>query len=288
MLFLAQFYGVDAHAARSRSRWCCICILGGIGTAGVPAGSIPVVAMILGMVGVPAEGIGMILGVDRFLDMCRTTLNVTGDLVPDRAVTWLLLLRALRAGACFCSAIHPTRRPPRPGLARPARSQHAGRPRRHPCVSTAGLLGAAASCGDGEQISFTWSWIEDPAAPDRAPRMGRLRRPAAHARRLRCIHASEPRALPSHARRQRELHVHGGPARDGDDVPVPRGARGREPPGRAHRPAGVGSRLQHRWLDQLPGLLGPLTQGTLIDQGWALFLTPCPGSCHRCATTAAR
>jgi DAACS family dicarboxylate/amino acid:cation (Na+ or H+) symporter len=39
-----------------------------------------VIAMILGMIGVPVEGIGMILGVDRFLDMCRTTLNVTGDL----------------------------------------------------------------------------------------------------------------------------------------------------------------------------------------------------------------
>jgi len=36
--------------------------------------------MILGLVGIPPEGIGMILGVDRFLDMCRTTLNVTGDL----------------------------------------------------------------------------------------------------------------------------------------------------------------------------------------------------------------
>ncbi|RZJ89678.1 MAG: cation:dicarboxylase symporter family transporter, partial [Brevundimonas sp.] len=58
-----------------------VCILGGVGTAGVPAGSLPVVAMILVMVGVPAEGIGLILGVDRFLDMCRTTLNVTGDLV---------------------------------------------------------------------------------------------------------------------------------------------------------------------------------------------------------------
>ncbi|HEY3189257.1 MAG TPA: cation:dicarboxylase symporter family transporter, partial [Solirubrobacteraceae bacterium] len=57
-----------------------ICILGGIGTAGVPAGSIPVVAMILGTVGVPREAIGLILGVDRLLDMCRTTLNVTGDL----------------------------------------------------------------------------------------------------------------------------------------------------------------------------------------------------------------
>ncbi|HTL13738.1 MAG TPA: cation:dicarboxylase symporter family transporter, partial [Thermomonas sp.] len=48
--------------------------LGGIGTAGVPAGSLPVVALICGMVGVPPEGIGLILGVDRLLDMCRTTL----------------------------------------------------------------------------------------------------------------------------------------------------------------------------------------------------------------------
>ena len=64
-----------------------ICILGGIGTAGVPAGSIPVVAMILGMVGVPVEGIGIILGVDRFLDMCRTTLNVTGDLAAAVVVS---------------------------------------------------------------------------------------------------------------------------------------------------------------------------------------------------------
>jgi DAACS family dicarboxylate/amino acid:cation (Na+ or H+) symporter len=79
VLFLAQFYGVDLTVAQQVTV-AFICILGGIGTAGVPAGSIPVVAMILGMVGVPPEGIGMILGVDRLLDMCRTTLNVTGDL----------------------------------------------------------------------------------------------------------------------------------------------------------------------------------------------------------------
>jgi DAACS family dicarboxylate/amino acid:cation (Na+ or H+) symporter len=36
--------------------------------------------MILGMVGVPPDGIGIVLGVDRVLDMCRTTVNVTGDL----------------------------------------------------------------------------------------------------------------------------------------------------------------------------------------------------------------
>ena len=79
VLFLAQFYGI-ALTISQQLTVVFICILGGIGTAGVPAGSIPVVVMILGIVGVPAEGIGMILGVDRFLDMSRTTLNVTGDL----------------------------------------------------------------------------------------------------------------------------------------------------------------------------------------------------------------
>jgi DAACS family dicarboxylate/amino acid:cation (Na+ or H+) symporter len=57
-----------------------VCILGGIGTAGVPGRLAAGDRVDLGMVGVPPEGIGLILGVDRFLDMCRTTLNVTGDL----------------------------------------------------------------------------------------------------------------------------------------------------------------------------------------------------------------
>jgi len=79
VLFLAQFFGVDLTLGQQVTVLL-ICILGGIGTAGVPAGSLPVIALILGMVGVPPEGIGLVLGVDRFLDMCRTTLNVTGDL----------------------------------------------------------------------------------------------------------------------------------------------------------------------------------------------------------------
>ena len=79
VLFLAQFFGVDL------SLWqqvmvMLVCILGGIGTAGVPSGSLPVVALICAMVGVNPIGIGLILGVNHFLDMCRTTLNVTGDL----------------------------------------------------------------------------------------------------------------------------------------------------------------------------------------------------------------
>jgi DAACS family dicarboxylate/amino acid:cation (Na+ or H+) symporter len=80
VLFLAQFYGVPLTIV-DQLTVVGVCILGGIGTAGVPAGSLPVIAVILGLVGVPPEGIGMILGVDRFLDMCRTTLNVSGDLV---------------------------------------------------------------------------------------------------------------------------------------------------------------------------------------------------------------
>jgi len=80
VLFLAQFFNIDLTITQQVVVML-VCILGGVGTAGVPAGSLPVVAMILVMVGVPAEGIGLILGVDRFLDMCRTTLNVTGDLV---------------------------------------------------------------------------------------------------------------------------------------------------------------------------------------------------------------
>lgn len=86
VLFLAQFYGVDLSLGQ-QFLVSIVCILGGIGTAGVPAGSIPVVAMILGLVGVPAEGIGLILGVDRFLDMCRTTLNVSGDLAAAVVVS---------------------------------------------------------------------------------------------------------------------------------------------------------------------------------------------------------
>jgi Na+/H+-dicarboxylate symporter len=86
VLFLAQFYGVHLSLGEQITV-VLICILGGIGTAGVPAGSIPVVALILGLVKVPVEGIGLILGVDRFLDMCRTTLNVTGDLAAAVVVS---------------------------------------------------------------------------------------------------------------------------------------------------------------------------------------------------------
>ncbi len=78
-LFLAQCFGVTLDLIQ-QVMVLGLCILGSIGTAGVPAGSLPVIAMILVYLHVPPEGIGLILGVDRFLDMCRTALNVTGDL----------------------------------------------------------------------------------------------------------------------------------------------------------------------------------------------------------------
>jgi DAACS family dicarboxylate/amino acid:cation (Na+ or H+) symporter len=86
VLFLAQFYGVEL-GIHQQFLVLVICILGGIGTAGVPSGSIPVIAAILTMVGVPVEGIGLILGVDRLLDMSRTVLNVSGDLAAAVVVS---------------------------------------------------------------------------------------------------------------------------------------------------------------------------------------------------------
>jgi DAACS family dicarboxylate/amino acid:cation (Na+ or H+) symporter len=80
VLFLAQVYGVDLGLG-SQAALMGICVLAGVGTAGVPAGSLPVIAMVLTLLGIPAEGIGIVLGVDRLLDMCRTTVNVAGDLV---------------------------------------------------------------------------------------------------------------------------------------------------------------------------------------------------------------
>lgn len=86
VLFLAQLFGVELGLGQQASVMF-ICILGGVGTAGIPAGSLPVVAMILSMFGIPEAGLALVLGVDRFLDMCRTTLNVTGDLVVAACVS---------------------------------------------------------------------------------------------------------------------------------------------------------------------------------------------------------
>ena len=79
VLFLAQLAGVDLTMGQ-QLMVVYLAILGGIGTAGVPSGSIPFIIGVLVTIGVNPALIAIILGVDRILDMCRTTLNVTGDI----------------------------------------------------------------------------------------------------------------------------------------------------------------------------------------------------------------
>jgi dicarboxylate/amino acid:cation (Na+ or H+) symporter, DAACS family len=80
VLFLAQLFGVHLSLGQQLTV-VLMSGLAGVGTAGVPGGSIPLIIVVLNSVGVPGEGIGIILGIDRILDMCRTVLNVSGDLV---------------------------------------------------------------------------------------------------------------------------------------------------------------------------------------------------------------
>jgi DAACS family dicarboxylate/amino acid:cation (Na+ or H+) symporter len=79
VLFLAQLAGVDLSLGQ-QLMVVYLAILGGIGTAGVPSGSIPFIIGVLVTIGVNPALIAIILGVDRILDMSRTTLNVVGDI----------------------------------------------------------------------------------------------------------------------------------------------------------------------------------------------------------------
>ena len=79
VLFLAQVMGVELTASQQFTV-VLMSILAGVGTAGVPGGSLPLIVVVMQSVGVPGAAIGIILGVDRILDMCRTVVNVTGDL----------------------------------------------------------------------------------------------------------------------------------------------------------------------------------------------------------------
>jgi dicarboxylate/amino acid:cation (Na+ or H+) symporter, DAACS family len=80
VLFLAQVFAVQMDLV-TQVVVIIMAVVTAIGVAGVPSGSIPLLVMVLGMVGVPPEGIALVLGVDRILDMARTVPNVTGDLL---------------------------------------------------------------------------------------------------------------------------------------------------------------------------------------------------------------
>ena len=79
VLFLAQVFGVDLGLGQ-QIIVVVLAVLTAIGAAGVPGGSLPLMMLVMATVGVPPEGIAIILGVDRILDMSRTTLNVCGDI----------------------------------------------------------------------------------------------------------------------------------------------------------------------------------------------------------------
>jgi DAACS family dicarboxylate/amino acid:cation (Na+ or H+) symporter len=80
VLFVAQVYGVELGPAQQLVLLL-LAVLSAVAVAGIPGGALPLVVGLMTTFGIPAEGIALVLGVDRILDMVRTTLNVAADLV---------------------------------------------------------------------------------------------------------------------------------------------------------------------------------------------------------------
>jgi DAACS family dicarboxylate/amino acid:cation (Na+ or H+) symporter len=80
VLFIAQVFGVELTIGQ-QAILVLMCVVTAVGAAGVPGGSLPLLVAVLAQVGLPPDGIAIVLGVDRILDMGRTVVNVTGDLV---------------------------------------------------------------------------------------------------------------------------------------------------------------------------------------------------------------
>lgn len=79
-MFIAQAYGLEMSFA-TQFTVVAVALLTSIGVAGIPSASLVAIALILTSIGLPLEGLGLILVVDRILDMCRTTVNVYSDTV---------------------------------------------------------------------------------------------------------------------------------------------------------------------------------------------------------------
>jgi DAACS family dicarboxylate/amino acid:cation (Na+ or H+) symporter len=88
VLFLAQVFGIELGLGQ-QVVVLILAVLTAVGSAGVPGGSLPLMMIVLGTVGVPPASIAIILGVDRILDMSRTCVNVCGDLAVAVVVTRL-------------------------------------------------------------------------------------------------------------------------------------------------------------------------------------------------------
>ena len=80
VVFIAQAYGIDLTPA-NLATVVVTATLASIGTAGVPSVGLVTLSMVLTSVGLPVEGIALIMGIDRILDMMRTAVNITGDAV---------------------------------------------------------------------------------------------------------------------------------------------------------------------------------------------------------------
>jgi len=84
-VFIANAYNVDLGIAGYLTV-ILMSVLASIGTAGVPGVGLIMLSMVFAQVGLPIEGIGLILGVDRLMDMIRTAVNVSGDAVVSSVV----------------------------------------------------------------------------------------------------------------------------------------------------------------------------------------------------------
>jgi DAACS family dicarboxylate/amino acid:cation (Na+ or H+) symporter len=80
VMFLAQVFLPDPLTLSEQVVVVILCVLTAVGAAGVPGGSIPLLMLVLASVGVEPGAIALILGIDRILDMCRTTVNNVGDM----------------------------------------------------------------------------------------------------------------------------------------------------------------------------------------------------------------
>lgn len=80
VLFVAQVFGVELSIGQ-QALVILLCVVSAIGAAGVPGGALPLIMTVMAQVGVPPDGIAIVLGVDRLLDMGRTVVNVMGDVV---------------------------------------------------------------------------------------------------------------------------------------------------------------------------------------------------------------
>ena len=89
VLFVAQAFGVELTLTH-QAILMLLSVLSAVAVAGIPGGSLPMIAGLLATFGIPPEGIGIIIGVDRILDMMRTTVNVGSDIVTATVVDYQL------------------------------------------------------------------------------------------------------------------------------------------------------------------------------------------------------